>query len=326
GVIHPTTGLWFAVWLFVMLWVSDPALRRPLAVVGALCAAAAVWAMAAGPLAPRMTRFDAAWEAAVAGKDYVFPTRWRPEIWALHGACVLVILLAWRTRLRRGLTHATESGLVAGCLALVAIFLLSLPLIAGRLALAVQLQVSRVFWMVDFLATLYVVWWLTAGARRARPRLLLTVVLLVSMARGLYILTIEFPDRPFAQLDVHAGPWRDAGHWLRTHTAKDAHLLADPEHAWKYGASLRLTAQRDVLLEVVKDTALALYSRTVAARVDERMKATRDFGSFNETAFVRLARRYDLDYLIVDRKLTLPAVYRNERFHVYDLRAARISH
>lgn len=323
GVIHPTTGLWFAVWLFVMLWINEPALRRPLAVVGVACTAGAVWALAAGPLARRLTPFDAGWEAAVAGKDYIFPTRWPLEVWALHAGCVLLILLTWWTRLRRGLAQVTESGLVTGCLALVVIFLVSLPLIAARLALVVQLQVSRVFWMVDFLATLYLVWWLTEGIRRGRPRLLLTAVLLVSMARGLYILNVEFPDRRFAQIDVQPGPWRDAGLWLRTHTATDAHLLADPEHAWKYGASLRLTAQRDVLLEAVKDTALALYSRDVAAHVDERMTATRNFASFDETAFLRLARRYDLDYLIVDRKLMLPAMYRNERFHVYDLRPVR---
>ncbi|MPZ18798.1 MAG: hypothetical protein GEV06_12920 [Luteitalea sp.] len=323
GLIHPTTGLWFAVWLFVMLWINEPQLRRPLAVVGIVCIAGAMWALAAGPLARRLTPFDAAWEAAVAGKDYIFPTRWPPEVWALHAGCVLLVVLIWRIRLRRGLTHAAESGLVMGCLALVVIFLLSLPFIAARLAFAVQLQVSRVLWMVDFLATLYLVWWLAEGMRRSRPRLLFTAVLLASMARGLYILNIEFPDRRFAQVDLEPGPWLDAGLWLRTHTAGNAHLLADPDHAWKYGASVRLTAERDVLLEVVKDTAVALYARNVAVRVDERMIATRRFASFDETAFLRLARRYDLDYLIVDRKLELPAVYRNERFHVYDLRQVR---
>lgn len=325
GVIHPTTGLWFAVWLFVMLWISEPALRRTLAAVAVACLAGAVWAVAAGPLASTLTRFDAAWEAAVAGKDYVFPTRWPVEIWALHGGGVLLILFTWRARLRRGLADVAESGLVTGCLALAGVFLLSLPFIAARVALAVQLQVSRVFWMVDFLATLYLVWWLAEGVRRGRPRLLFTIVLLVSMARGAYILTIEFPDRPFAQVDVKPGPWRDAGVWLRRHTAKEAYLLADPEHAWKYGASLRVTAQRDVLLEVVKDTAVALYARDVAARVNDRIGATQHFGALDEAAFASLARRYDLDYLIVDRKLTLPAVYRNERFHVYDLRQMRNS-
>lgn len=320
AIVHPTTGLWLGIWLFVMLWVNEPPWRRPLGVVGLGCAAGAVWALAAGPLTHRITRLDLAWEAAMAGKDYIFPTRWPVGAWALHLGSALLILATWGARVRRGIAHPREAGLVFGCLALVAIFLLSLPFIAARVALIVQLQTSRVFWMVDFLATLYVVWWLAEGARHRSPRLLFVGLLLLSVGRGFYILHIESPDRSLAQADVAPGPWRDAGLWLRTHTPRDAHLLTDPDHAWKYGTSLRLTAHRDVLLEVMKDTALALYARDVAARVGERMAATRNFASLDETALLGLARRYDLDYLVIDRRLALPAVYRNDRFHVYDLR------
>ncbi|MPY91171.1 MAG: hypothetical protein GEU99_25075 [Luteitalea sp.] len=324
GLIHPLTGLWFAIWLWVALWVNEPRLRGPLAVVGLTCAVGAVWALAVGPLAHRLTRVDPAWAGVIAVKDYLFPARWPAEIWILHFGGVFLILLTWLVRRRRGLAHAHEAGVVAGCLALVAMFLLSLPFIEARIALAVQLQTSRVFWTVDFLATLYVVWWLTEGARRGRPRLVFAAVLLFSVARGFYIMNMERPGgRTFAQVDVAPGPWRDAGLWLRAHTARDAYLLADPDHAWKYGANLRLTAQRDVFVERMKDTAFAIFARDVASRVGERLAATRYFTSLNETALLRLARRYDLDYLLTDRKLALPAVYRNRRFHIYDLHRAR---
>ena len=54
------------------------------------------------------------------------------------------------------------------------------------------------------------------------------------------------------------------------------HLLADPGHAWRYGAPLRY-AGRDVFLEEVKDTAMAIYSRESATRVIERTAALGDF-------------------------------------------------
>ena len=56
------------------------------------------------------------------------------------------------------MTVEREGALVAGCLSLAAVFALSLPLNAARVALAIQLQPARVFWMLDFLAVVYVVW------------------------------------------------------------------------------------------------------------------------------------------------------------------------
>ena len=59
-----------------------------------------------------------------------------------------------------------------GCLALIGVFALALPLNAARLALVIQLQVPRIFWMLDLLAIVYLVWVIAedrAGSvRRAR--------------------------------------------------------------------------------------------------------------------------------------------------------------
>ena len=45
-----------------------------------------------------------------------------------------------------------------GCLSLAVVFLIAVVLNAARVALAIQLQPARVFWMLDFLAVVYVVW------------------------------------------------------------------------------------------------------------------------------------------------------------------------
>ena len=85
--------------------------------------------------------------------------------------------------------------------------------------------------------------------------------------------------------------------WLKQQPL-DTHVLADPGHAWKYGTSVRVAAERDVFLEETKDSALAIYSRDVAMRVTERSRAIGDFATLSAERGLELARRYDLDYLV----------------------------
>jgi hypothetical protein len=99
-----------------------------------------------------------------------------------------------------------------------------------------------------------------------------------------------------------------------------AQVLADPGHAWKYGTSVRVSGRHDVFLEEVKDSALAIYSRDVARRVVERTDALGDFGAMTADRARRLARQYDLTYLITESDLPLPLAYRNSQFRVYILK------
>src|ERR1041384_1516352 len=98
------------------------------------------------------------------------------------------------------------------------------------------------------------------------------------------------------------------------------HVLADPGHAFKYGVSVRGAAGRDVLLEDDKDSAIALYSRTMAERVVDRRRALQDFPSLTAAQARTLADRYHLDYLVTEEALPLPEVYRNSQFRIYALK------
>ena len=75
------------------------------------------------------------------------------------------------------------------------IFLVSVPLSAARLALAVQLQVSRVFWLTDAVAAAYVAWALVDSSERTRAEAwrwsTVGTVLLASVLRGYDIVHIE---------------------------------------------------------------------------------------------------------------------------------------
>jgi hypothetical protein len=129
-------------------------------------------------------------------------------------------------------------------------------------------------------------------------------------------MTVEHPERSLAAVHLPASDWDDALTWIRTQPL-DAHVLADPGHAWKYGTSVRVAAERDVFLEEVKDSAVAIYSRDVAVRFLERVRASLDFDQMTADRARDLAARYDLDYLVFEKDLPLPVAYRNARFKVY---------
>ena len=217
--------------------------------------------------------------------------------------------------------------MVAGGLTLCGLFLAILPLVAWRVALAVQLQTSRVFWMLDLAVTVYVVWLLVdspfwrrwgvtlATARRA----VVTVLAIVSIVRGGYIMWVERPERSLFQVGVVQDEWGDVMTWA-ARERPGVHLLTDPGHAWRYGTSVRVAGRRDVYLEEVKDTAIAMYSPEVARRVAERQRDLGSLDGLTPDAARALARKYSLDYLVAEQSFDLPVVYRNTRFRVYDLR------
>ena len=85
------------------------------------------------------------------------------------------------------------------------------------------------------------------------------------------------------------------------------------------GTSVRVSAGRDVLLEDVKDSSIAIYSREVGHRVVDRTSALGDFSTLDAPRARTLARQYDLNYLVTDTDLPLPLVYSNSQFRIYAL-------
>lgn len=325
GAIHPTTALWFCVWVAVATAVNERGARVPLAIAGALGAAAAVWLLTAGPLAERLVIMDREWLDTLVMKDYLFPLQWPASAWLINLAYVPLIVWLYRRRVAAGVVRPREPGLVMGCLALPAIFVVTLPLHAWRLALAVQLQPARLFWMLDFLATVYVVWALAEGTRApqaaVRRRAIITAVVVASLAatRGLYSKLVLVAERPLAQVDLPDSEWGRAMAWARTTDVRSG-WLADPGHAWKYGSSVRVAGERDVLVEPVKDAALGMYDRTVALEVRDRTQALAGFESLTAEQARALAGRYNLDYLITEYPVALPLAFDAGTLRVYRLR------
>ncbi|HSL23424.1 MAG TPA: hypothetical protein VK886_17985 [Vicinamibacterales bacterium] len=319
--MHTTTGFWFLIFLGVAGLVGERRDRVALLALAIVAAGLFAAAIAFGPLAGRLRPMDAAWLAVIAEKDYLFPDLWPAWAWIACAAYVAVILAAAAIRRRAGELTSGEAALLTGAGALLVAFLVLLPPLAARGALAVQMQPSRIFWLLDLLATAGLVWMVEHRARAypRAPAVLAVLLLALSTVRGVYLLTVRFPERSLAAVTLAESPWRDAMRWAASSDAR-SHWLAHPYHAVLYGESLRVSARRDVLVEATKDPAVAMYDRAIAMRVADRLRASGDFDALSAEQARDLARRYDLDFLITEIPLPLPVAYRNAQFFIYGLR------
>ncbi len=317
---HPTTGAWFGVILAAS--VAARIQRRHLVVPGIAAAGLAIWAVLWGPLAARLVIMDPAWLAVLGDKDYLFPHQWPVYAWTVNLAYPVIILFIARRRRQLGCAVPGEPQILLGVWLLVGIFLLSLPLTTWRLALSVQLQVTRVFWVLDFMTVAYLAWWIADDLldRRGARRVVIVILAAFSIGRG-YDLSFVQPGRQLFAIGLPKSDWIEAMDWLRTQPAA-LHVLADPGHTWKYGPSVRVAAQKDTLIEAGKDSAIAIYDRSIAMRVANRLAAVGDFDRLDATAARALAVRYGLDVIVAraDRPIELPVLHRNSSFVVFDLR------
>ena len=329
GPLHPTMGVWFVVWVGVAVIVAESQTRRVLGGLAVAAAAVAVVFVFAGPLRDQLVLMDASWTGALFFRDYLFPTDWPWATWAANLAYGVAIgAMYWYRRSAVGVS-SHETGLVAGCGVLLLIFLVSVPLSAAGVALVVQLQVARIFWMLDFFFTVYFVWLLIERPVRGRSASAsasasvrvryagLALFAVGAIVRGGYVMEVEFPDRALFEPRFASGDWHEVMAWSAL-TPAGTNLLLHPGHAGRYGSSARAAAKRDVYLED-KDGALAIYSRSVARRVSNRRRDLGDFGALNASRARALARQYDLQYLITILDIDLPVAHLSGPFTVYDL-------
>jgi hypothetical protein len=319
--IHTTTGFWILILVGVGGLVSDRRNRLALATLGGVAALLFAYALVRGPLADRLQPMDAAWQAALADKAYLFPDRWPPDAWLVCAVYVAAIVVATLRRRREGSLTCRERGMLAGAASLLIIFLVVLPLLLARSALAVQLQPARVFWFMDLLAIVAVVWLAESFDKPGRPvtAVLATVLLITSIARGVYLMEVRFPERTMFQAATPDSPWQQVMRWAQA-TGKGSHWLAHPNHAFLYGSSLRVSGMRDVFLEGTKDPAMAMYDRRIAMEVTERLRLISNFDGLTADEVHALAQRYGLDFMVTETALPLPIAYSRPPLIVYDLR------
>ena len=318
---HGTTAFWFAVAIGTALMVADRRWRVPGFLGGAVAVSVLIWAVGMGPLRTATSPMDPIWIDALGGRNFIFANEWPPWAWVANLGLLGALWVAHTVRVRRGTATPRDTGLVWGATALVGLFLTTLPLVSAHVALAVQFQFSRIFWVVDFLAAVYLVAAAGDSLPRTKVATLALVLLTASAARATYIMWSEHAERRLFQVSLGSSPWMDAMHWIAGQPL-DVQVAAAADHAFKYGVSVRVAAGRDVLLEDDKDSAVAMYSRAIAERVVERRTTLADFSGLTAESARELATRFGVDYLITEAPLPLREVYRNAQFRIYALKPA----
>ena len=322
--IHPTTALWFAIWIVVALAVSEPRWRIPLIAAGTAAGLAALWTVIAGPLRGHLDRMDPFWASAMAGKDYIFPSDWNASFWLVNLSYLPVAGAIYVMRRRRGVALPREAGLLRGAAALVAVFLVSWPLMVTGIALALQLQTSRIFWMLDLLAAIYLAWLLGEAPRSAMVRRAVVAgFIAIAISRGVFVWRVEHAGNPVIRPGLPQDNWTDAMNWisktLRTRTCwRRPGTHGSTERASGYPASATYISKRSRTWRSRSIRATPQSGRSSAfgkGRISTRSRPPSSARSRPDTTSTISS---------VIATIALPLAYRNQQFRVYTLQDSTV--
>ena len=163
--------------------------------VACRCRRRRVWALTAGPLAGRLRVMDPEWLRDARHQGLPVSPRWPLYAWIINlGYLPVIALDFYRGAARAGLVDAANAPSCSARLPLACVFVCARSCChACGDHLAFQLQPARVFWMFDFLATVYAVWALAEGTSPDRARAAggagVMALLSFDRTRSLYVLS-----------------------------------------------------------------------------------------------------------------------------------------
>ena len=136
---------------------------------------------------------------------------------------------------------------------------------------------------------------------------------------------VEWPDHSYR------GGWMSAFVWIREHTPKDAVFALDPEYmaiAADDQHGFRAVAERSALADDLKDSGAVSLFPQLADRWKSQVIAQQGWRRFGPADFERLADRYGVDWLVLERGQDtggLACPYRNDAVSVCRISATQKS-
>ena len=92
-------------------------------------------------------------------------------------------------------------------------------------------------------------------------------------------------------------------------------------HAFRYGTSLRVAGERDVVRRgVERRRHRDVRPRPIAMRTRDRVTAIGDFKTLTPERARALSAGYDVDYLVTEERLELPVAFASGKLTIYRLR------
>ena len=297
-VLHPIMGvLGISFCLFLTLASLEPArLRTVSAAVGSTAASVMPLGWIFEPPSPE-------WRQALNTRTYYFLSRWAWYEWLGALAPLLLFWLLWRVASKRGETKLARLSLAIFAYGLfqqiVALAVLGVP---GLVRLT-PMQPMR------FLHLIYVFLCLIGGGLMGR------YLLKTQVWRWAVFLVVANGGMFFAQRQLFAGtdhlelpsratsnPWLQTFEWIRTNTPEDAYFALDPQYMAAPGEdyhSFRALAERSMLTDAIKDTAVVTQVPNLAAVWHDQQAATAGWAHFQLADFERLKSQFGVNWAVV---------------------------
>jgi len=291
-VMHPIMAS-FGISLCVFLAWRPPAPRT------------ASFALALAPLGWIFEPTSDAWRAAAGTRDYYFLARWQWYEWL--GVLAPLVFCWWFRKI--GLRED------ASAMAHVASRLAACGVLQLGVALAVMVPHSlerlRPFQPMRYLHLVYLLFVLLGGGLLGQKILQRHwgrwLALFVPLAAGMF-----YAQRQTYPASAHLewpeassrNPWAQAFRWIRDHTPTDSYFALGADYMQRPGEDyhgFRALAERSVLADAAKDSAVATQVPRLATRWREQVEAQRGWEQFGAADFQRLKTRFGVGWVVVER-------------------------
>jgi uncharacterized protein DUF6798 len=246
-----------------------------------------------------------AWRVAANTRDYYFLGRWEWYDWL--GVFAPFAILWWFRRIGQR-DKATTLVYVTSRLMLFGTFQL---IVAVALMLPQSLERVRPLQPMRYLHLFYLIFIILSGGLLSqnflRNHWLRWVVIFVPLATGMYFAQREtYPSSAHLEWpgSVPKNPWLKAFAWIRENTPPDAYFAAGPDYMRRPGDdyhSFRALAERSVLADAVKDSAVATQVPRLSQRWLEEVEAERGWEHFGPDDFARLKKRFGVDWVLIEQ-------------------------
>ncbi len=265
----------------------------------------AMTALALAPLGWIFEPTSEAWRMAADTRDYYFLSRWAWYEWL--GVFAPLLILWWICRIARAdrastLAHLVSRLIYYGIFQLIAAVALMLP---------TSLQRVRPLQPMRYLHLLYLLFVLVAGGllgqKILRRHALRWLVVFVPLATGMFFAQRQtYPSSHHLEWpgSAPANPWIDAFAWIREHTPANAYFAAGPSYMQRPREdyhSFRALAERSVLADAVKDSAVATQVPRLSTRWLDEVEAQRGWEHFTATDYQRLKARIGINWVLIER-------------------------
>jgi len=259
-----------------------------------------------------------AWRVAANTRDYYFLGRWEWYDWL--GVFAPFAILWWFRRIGQNdratvMVHVTSQLMAFGIFQLIVAIALMLPQSLERIRPLQPMRYLHLFYLIFIILSGGLL-----GQKFLRSHWLRWVVVFAPLAVGMfYAQRATYPSSVHLEWpgSVPRNPWLQAFAWIRENTPPDAYFAAGPDYMRRPGNdyhSFRALAERGVLADLAKDSAVATQVPRLSARWLDEVEAQRGWEHFTQADFERLKARFGNNWVVIERPARdgLDCPYQNE--------------